>query len=286
MNRASPIRGTRRVVLFYCHFGINVLSELVLPLPQVGGNAEINVCLGPVAPEGRLLFESDVDVPMTCHKFGDDVILAWPNARFQVGATRVVVDTKHPEEAVLLLLHAVWSVVLAARGKEVLHGSAVERNGRAMAILGASGTGKSTACSRLLNRGWRLVADDLLAFDAVGKVLPGPPFIRTAADQAEGRADHLDAGGKFRRFPIVCPHPASLAAIIIQDELYRDGASLSGVAAVDAILTQIYGPTLTHPGQAHRRLELASELAESVPVYGVPPRSLTTEWLERLVGRM
>jgi hypothetical protein len=273
------------MVLFYRHFGINVLSELVLPLPQVVGKAEVDVCLGPVAPAGRLLFESDVDVPMTCHKLGDDVILAWPNARFRVGATRVVVDTKHLEEAVLLLLHAVWSVVLAARGKEALHGSAIERNGRAMAILGASGTGKSTACSRLLNRGWRLVTDDLLAFDDGGKVLPGPPFIRTAADRAEGRAGHLDAGGKVRLFPTVCPHPAPLAAIIIQDALYRDESCLSGVAAVDALLTQIYGPRLTHPGQAHRRLAMASELTASVPVYGVPPRSLTTEWLERLVGR-
>lgn len=43
----------------------------------------------------------------------------------------------------------------------VLHGAVLERNGRALIILGDSGAGKSTLCGALALSGWRLLSDEL-----------------------------------------------------------------------------------------------------------------------------
>jgi hypothetical protein len=42
-----------------------------------------------------------------------------------------------------------------------LHAAAVERNGRALLIAGPSGQGKSTLSTKLCERGWRLLSDDI-----------------------------------------------------------------------------------------------------------------------------
>jgi hypothetical protein len=46
------------------------------------------------------------------------------------------------------------------RGQHVLHASAVERDGRALAFTAMSGTGKSTLAASFVARGFSLVADD------------------------------------------------------------------------------------------------------------------------------
>ena len=44
-----------------------------------------------------------------------------------------------------------------------LHGSAIAINGKAYAIIGDSGAGKSTLALAFLNRGYRLLTDDVIA---------------------------------------------------------------------------------------------------------------------------
>lgn len=46
------------------------------------------------------------------------------------------------------------------------HATAVARNGRAVLLLGAPGAGKSDLALRLIDRGWRLVADDRVILEA------------------------------------------------------------------------------------------------------------------------
>ena len=70
----------------------------------------------------------------------------------------------------VLLAGLVVSVVLGLGGHFVLHASAVEVSGRAMAFAGVSGTGKSTLAALLCGAGARLVTDDVLR---VG-MEPGP----------------------------------------------------------------------------------------------------------------
>jgi HprK-related kinase A len=53
----------------------------------------------------------------------------------------------------------------------VLHGAVVERNGKALALLGISGSGKSTLCAALTTVGWRLLSDEIVL------VRPGSPEV-------------------------------------------------------------------------------------------------------------
>lgn len=53
-----------------------------------------------------------------------------------------------------------------------LHAGAVERDGRVVLLVGASGRGKSTLTARLVRRGFRYLSDELAAVTATGEVLP------------------------------------------------------------------------------------------------------------------
>jgi hypothetical protein len=82
-----------------------------------------------------------------------------------------------PELYTLLISGNLLATVLTLRGETVLHASAVERDGRAVAFVAHSGMGKSTLAALACARGARFVTDDLLRFEhaADGRVwcLPG-----------------------------------------------------------------------------------------------------------------
>ncbi len=71
------------------------------------------------------------------------------------------------------VLQPLLGYLMVQRGYLVLHASCVEVGGRAVAILGASGDGKSTTAGALARRGHRLLCDDVVAMDAEGRVVPG-----------------------------------------------------------------------------------------------------------------
>ena len=56
--------------------------------------------------------------------------------------------------------------VSVLHGFEVFHASVVTRESRTLALIGASGAGKSSLATALLLRGWTLVADDVLVAEA------------------------------------------------------------------------------------------------------------------------
>jgi HPr Serine kinase C-terminal domain len=71
------------------------------------------------------------------------------------------------------VLQPLLGYLMVQRGYLVLHASCVDVAGRAVAILGASGDGKSTTAGALVKRGHRLLCDDVVAIDAEGRVVPG-----------------------------------------------------------------------------------------------------------------
>ncbi len=271
-----------RVRKIYRLFGLGVSSEVSLPLPTSEGDAEVQVLLGKVATGGDLLWRTEPPVAFSCFRRGEIIVLEWPGARFGVGSDRVVIDVQDSTFAVDLFLNPVWSVVLTARGCEPLHACVVAKNGSAVSIHGISGSGKTTSGLALLDRGWRLVTDDMLVLDDQRRAVPGPPFIRLLPDRAAGRPGEVDPAGKLRYHPPLADEPVPLAAMVVLSDDHQSFGRLSGASAVNAILAQVYNPVLTHPNQTRRRFELALDLVERVPVFGAPPRSLTAEQLERI----
>ena len=83
------------------------------------------------------------------------------------------------------LLGSAVGALLIQRGILVLHGNALEKDGQAIVCMGHSGAGKSTLAYALMQQGWRLLADDLVAVSPEGLVLPGIPRIKLWHDAAK-----------------------------------------------------------------------------------------------------
>ena len=70
------------------------------------------------------------------------------------------------------------------RGGLVLHGTALERDGEAILLLGHPVAGKSTLAWCLLQDGWRLLSSELVAVSPDGLVLPGMHQLKLWHDAA------------------------------------------------------------------------------------------------------
>src|SRR3546814_5042791 len=68
--------------------------------------------------------------------------------------------------------------------EQAVHASCVALDGRAVLLMGASGSGKSDLALRLIDRGWSLVSDDYVTLESRGgKLVAAPP------EQIAGRSE-------------------------------------------------------------------------------------------------
>lgn len=101
-------------------------------------------------------------------------------------------------EAAQLLLGSVYSCILSQRGTTCLHASVVACDGRALALVGPKGAGKSTLALACVQQGAELVADDVAALglrDGVVTAAAGGPQLRLWADTTSAL---LDPGADVR----------------------------------------------------------------------------------------
>ena len=110
-----------------------------------------------------------------CFRINDGEQIAWQRADLSVS----------DQDLRTFLLGSAVGALMIQRGMLVLHGNALERDGEAIVCVGHSGAGKSTLAYALMQQGWRLLADDLVAITPDGQVLPGIPRIKLWHDAAE-----------------------------------------------------------------------------------------------------
>lgn len=122
-------------------------------------------------------------------------------------------DGADEAEIRVFLLGSVFGFLCHLRGLLPLHASCVAIGGKAVALCGPTGAGKSTTATHLAMRGHRLVADDVCVIDAYAaggqRVLPAFPRLKLTQEalsalkiSGEGfERDRLGALDKFHYTP-------------------------------------------------------------------------------------
>lgn len=250
----------------YWVYGLLIHSELALPeldLAETHSSqpADVQIFLQDVQPP----FPQQPLIDGYYQMSGDSVdshafYFSWElSGAFLVEGGRRITIQVNPDidasAARLPLFGVVMATLLSQRGFLVMHASAIEIAGRAVAFVGHKGQGKSTMSATLNGLGYPLVADDVVAicFDAMGRPMlaPGIPMFKlwpdavTAAFQEDPeslRKVHPSLEKRSRLVKDNCSqHPVPLQTLYVLgtgDEI--EIAQLSPQVALRELLTHSY----------------------------------------------
>jgi len=155
-----------------------------------------------------------------------------------------------------------------------LHGAAVSYEGRAMVILGAGGSGKSTLCAEMVRRGWWFLSDDFVPLRVdTREVWPFPVPIELRQDSKGAMpawAAHanmhnpiLGSWNEERKWPVDpssvpwggIGQPATLGCLAMLESGFQDVPSVRLMTSdVSRFLpiAHIFGGTATRYANAHK----------------------------------
>jgi hypothetical protein len=231
-------------------------------------------------PTGRLFYSLGRD--------GDHAVLRYPGLCDFVGDRNLSDVTAHQHPGVdpglipVLMSGTLLAVHLMLRGELVLHASAVQVDGTAVAFVGASGMGKSTLAAALCGHGCALVADDVLHVDrtnrAVIRVNPGSTesrlrmSARGLAEKAPAGAVRTTADGRLAlRHRTDAADPLPLAACVVPRPCRAaTEVSVGRLPPVRALLRMAQFPRVAgwrEPTSMDRAFQALAELVEQVPVF-------------------
>ncbi|MGG3912304.1 aldolase [Rossellomorea vietnamensis] len=152
---------------FYRAFGLSIQSDIPLPeVKRVNGtikNIDVNIRFDDLRGEWKEYGREGKFAVIN-----DTVMFHIKNtAIFSVvkGERVIVSPFEHSDENKIRLyvLGSCMGIILLQKKILPLHGSAAVIDGKAYAILGHSGAGKSTLASTLMNIGYKLISDDVIA---------------------------------------------------------------------------------------------------------------------------
>lgn len=168
--------------MLYKAYGLSIHSDLPLPeleLSDKGG--DISIIFQDIELSSHLLNEYDynhfnvINTSKGLYIIYEDRTIC----RISSGEEIVIDPDNGLEESFLrvLILGPALTFLLHQRGNLVLHGSAINVNGGAVAFLGDNGVGKSTILYTLLKRSYSPITDDVLSVSLNGKCpLVSPSF--------------------------------------------------------------------------------------------------------------
>jgi hypothetical protein len=203
--------------------------------------------------------------------------------RFEGDGRKVKAHPHPPARAELVrdaYRRAVLPMVMQVRGTQVLHASAVVTERGIVALCGQSGTGKSTIAVGLGCRGYRVWADDTVAFatsSSLPLAIPLPFRIQLRPAAAAFFARSPSGAPVERRRDEAerpWPRPVPLATVCVLEQVseLEDGVAaerLTPVSAFRAVLPHAFCFSL-HDELSKRRLtEHYLQLVERVPCFAI-----------------
>jgi hypothetical protein len=262
----------------YAVFGLVLESELALPeLVPVSEDSPTDVAIRFGSAGGEHLI-SPQEINLVVAKV----------ASYRIrGGREIIIDPREggsERNIRLFLLGSALGGIIHQRGLLPLHANAIDIEGRAVAFMGHSGAGKSTMAAWFLDRGHRILADDVCVVvpDASGVPLayPGIPRLRLwreAIERTGRNADDLElAFDDTDKYNLPTPRPSQsgpipLSHVYLLEKAEEQGPQirpLSGIAAVDALVANTYrGGYLARMGGTKRHLLACLELVKQVPVF-------------------
>jgi hypothetical protein len=204
----------------------------------------------------------------------------------------------------IFLQTSVFGILLHQREHIVLHASAIEVNGRAIAFCGPSGAGKSTLAAALGQRGYRLIADDICAITFSERM---PPIVHPDGRQLKLWAESIEklelqdvqgepVRGRLEKF-YVKPRAAASEALqlgavyVLHAARSTDVSGIERPNVVDAALAlrdHAYRPQLVFRlEQKEHYFRAAAEIASQSGIYRLTrplhfdAMAEVVSWLER-----
>ena len=274
----------------YAAYGLTVESGIALPFRHAppDGPADVTIRIGSVPeaaepPEPGRPWSAAPDVfRLEVDRVGRYLV--------EAGREITVEPTSGSEgDVCTFLLGSVLGACLQQRGILTLHASAVETARGAALFAGASGAGKSTLAAALVDRGFRLLADDVtgVVLDARSRpvALPAVPAVRLWADAAEAlswtdrTSGAIRAGLEKRVAPVehFRASPLAIHAIYLLRRHNRSRVEVEPVprtASFQALLNQTYRRQfLRGPARRGEHFRALTALAKHAPItrLGWPP---------------
>jgi hypothetical protein len=290
----------------YHAFGLRVRTALDLPCRRARGRYAADVRLHAASGGRMACARRDIASPSPRwfhHRTLADgtIYLRWSGLfEFLVSpdGSRIeycALERSTAESFAVYLLGQVLSFSLIAFGSEPLHGTVVSVDGRAIALLGDCGHGKSTLGAALLSRGCGLVTDDVVAlFQREGRwtVHPGIPRIKLFPATARRLLGPIAGGSPMNAatpklvIPLeraqVVPRAVPLAGIYVLSEPRAASREITiePLAKSDAFLEVVRGAfnlTVVTPRRLANQFAFATDLASLVPIRRISyPRTFSS----------
>lgn len=197
------------------------------------------------------------------------------------------------EDMATYLLGPIMGFVLLLRGCISLHASAIAIDGRAIALVGPAGAGKSTTAAAFADLGYSILAEDVVTLDDRGDgflVQPAYPCIRLWPESVAalyGEHNHLPrlTPNWEKRFLDLTQQPyqfhegpLSLAAIYLLEERSESSAApfvkqIPESKALMSLVANTYATRLMDKVMRAREFEILGRLVKTIPVRQVTPHA-------------
>ena len=215
----------------YRAYGLEIASEIEIPVfaPGNSGHADVEILLAPIAsrPEGAeaMRFRNWIARPGM-------MVLDVPDvARLRIeDGQRIYVDPaagRTPAEAVPHLQGSALAALLQQRRQLPMHAGSIETSRGAVLLIGTSGVGKSTLTNAFVQRGYRMMGDDVtpVSIDEAGnpQAVSGFPASRLWRDSAQYFGHDVSlltkAHGDLEKYYVVpdewCDRTLPVAAVVV-----------------------------------------------------------------------